>query len=190
MAPTYYVIELTARWLTVLLVALALIMVLAFVFGYGAAWSVLTAGQSGGETPVGEPSHSPTPTPVEMVITAVPEEPPVQEATRVPQTATPEPEPTATPAPKPTERREQGTVDGFLVQVLASSKPATIEAARSQLSKLGFGAENQRVETARVAGGSVLHKLRIGPFPDRESADRVVERMRVSGFPDAWIVAP
>ena len=46
------------------------------------------------------------------------------------------------------------------------------------------------METARVAGGDELHKLRVGPFPDRESADRVAERMRASGFPDAWIVAP
>ena len=190
MAPTYYVIELTARWLTVLLVALALVMVLAFVFGYGAAWSVLTAGQPGGETTVGELSFSPTPTPVEVVITAVPAESTVQEATRVPQTATPEPQPTATPEPRPTSRREQGKVEGFWVQVLASSKPATIEAARGRLSNLGFGADNQRVETSRVAGGNELLKLRVGPFPDRESADRVAERMRDSGFPDAWIVAP
>jgi cell division septation protein DedD len=190
MAPTYYVIELTARWLTVLLVALALVMVLAFVFGYGAAWSVLTAESSGGETVLTAPGHTPTPTPVEVSITAVPEEPVVQEATRVPEAATPAPRPTATPEPRPTVRREAPRADGFWVQVLASSKPTNIEAARARLEKLGFAADNQRVESARVAGGNELHKLRIGPFPDRESADRVAQRMRASGFPDAWIVAP
>ena len=35
MSRSYYVIELSARWLTVLLIALALIMVLAFALGYG-----------------------------------------------------------------------------------------------------------------------------------------------------------
>ena len=82
MAPTYYVIELTARWLTVLLVALALVMVLAFVFGYGAAWSVLSAGPPGTETMVSELGATPTPTLVEVEITEVPEESPRQEATR------------------------------------------------------------------------------------------------------------
>ena len=43
MSRSYYVIELSARWLTVLLVALALVMVLAFALGYGAAWSVLSS---------------------------------------------------------------------------------------------------------------------------------------------------
>ena len=45
MRASYYVIELSKRWLTVLLVALALVMVLAFALGYGAAWSVLSGGQ-------------------------------------------------------------------------------------------------------------------------------------------------
>ena len=49
MSRSYYVIELSARWLTVLLIALALIMGIAFALGYGAAWSVLTAEQTEGE---------------------------------------------------------------------------------------------------------------------------------------------
>ena len=184
MAPTYYVIELTARWLTVLLVALALVMVLAFAFGYGAAWSVLTAGDPDAETAVAEPSSTPTPTPVEVVITAVPDEP-----TRA-ATASPVPQATATPRPRAVVGPEEDQGEEFWVQVFASSKMATIEEARGRLRELGFGADNQRVESTMVAGGRQLHKLRVGPFPDRESADRVARRMRDSGYPDAWIVAP
>jgi cell division septation protein DedD len=188
MAPTYYVIELTARWLTVLLVALALVMVLAFVFGYGAAWSVLSDRPPGAETMVSELGATPTPTLVEVEITAVPEDSTTPEATRV--APTPTRRPPATPKPEPTARRSAERVEGFWVQIFASSRPAAIEKARGQLSDLGFAADHQRVETVQVAGGDELHKLRVGPFPDRESADRVAERMRAAGFPDAWIVAP
>ncbi len=55
MSRSYYVIELTARWLTVLLVGLALLMVVAFGLGYGAALSV----SADGSAPRGE--RSPTP---------------------------------------------------------------------------------------------------------------------------------
>jgi cell division protein FtsN len=74
--------------------------------------------------------------------------------------------------------------------VLASTNPQAIETARAKLVELGFPAENQRVATSQVAGGNALYKVRVGPFPDRDSADRVVYRMRASGFPDAWVVVP
>ena len=56
MSRSYYVIELSARWLTVLLVALAVLMVLAFGLGYGAAWSVLG---DGGDPAQGGPNPTP-----------------------------------------------------------------------------------------------------------------------------------
>ena len=59
MGRSYYVIELSARWLTVLLVALALLMVTAFSLGYGAAWSVK-------KCPVGAGGREASPTPVVM----------------------------------------------------------------------------------------------------------------------------
>ena len=190
MAPTYYVIELSARWLTVLLVALAVVMVLAFAFGYGAAWSVLSSHQASAEPlPVGtpRPSVAPPDAIVEQVIDA---------PTLVPPTRTPAATvvPTSTPLPMPT--RVPPTVaaakpaEGYWVQVLASSTPQAMEQAGRKLDELGFPPDHQQVATTQVAGGSVLYKLRVGPFPDRDSADRIVARMRVSGFPDAWIVAP
>lgn len=191
MAPTYYVIELSARWLTILLVALAVVMVLAFAFGYGAAWSVLSPEHTAERSSSAETALLAAPTPdaiIEQVIeepTMVPPtEPPP--ATAIP-TSTPVPVPTRVP---PTVAPPPSSGDGYFVQVLASSTAEAMEGAEQKLEGLGFSSDYRHVVTTQVAGGSVLYKLRIGPFPDRESADRVMGRMRVSGFPDAWVVAP
>jgi len=213
MPPTYYVIELSARWLTALLVALALALVMAFAFGYGAAWSVLSgapaaagpeqpASPAGSEieeaevrdtkpvvtpslaTPVPQPTDIPTPQ--RVAATATPH--------RVAATATPStspvapPRPTATATPKPREVRAVEQV--FWVQVVAASNQTAMSDAKVKLAELGFPEENQRVVSSPVAGGRTLYKMRIGPFPDRSSADRVVRRMQESGFPDAWVVSP
>jgi len=169
MSRSYYVIELSARWLTVLLIALALVMVIAFALGYGAAWSVLTAEQvvipDLVSTPVAEPTETPPPSP----------------------TATPSPEPTKPPTPQPTPT---AAVREFFVQVLASAQQKSVEAAQTRLEDLGFASDHQHLITVQDAGAGVLFKLRIGPFPDRSSADRVAQRMSSAGFPDAWVVAP
>ncbi len=198
MSRSYYVIELSARWLTVLLVALALLMVFAFSLGYGAARSV---GGDSAEvfvesvpTPLINEEVIPDPTPVQPAQTATG---PVATPTPrpMPPTAAPPTAPPATPTPKnklkPTATpRPAPKADGFYVQLLASSKQASIEEARTRLVGLGFDREHQQVVHSEVAGGNTLHKLRVGPFPERASADRVVQRMRTNGFPDAWVVAP
>jgi cell division septation protein DedD len=100
--------------------------------------------------------------------------------TAVPATATQRPAvPTAAPA-----------ATEFWVQVLASGNRQNIDSARTKLEENGFPRANQNIVQARVAGGNVLYKLRVGPFPDRASADRVMVRMQRSGFPDAWVVSP
>jgi cell division septation protein DedD len=190
MAPTYYVIELSARWLTVLLVALAVIMVLAFAFGYGAAWSVLSAERVTDES---------TPAETQLLAAATPdaiEEQVIDTPTVVPPTKPPvaTPAPTATPVPEPTRMPPTAvpppSTDGYYVQVLASSTAQAMEGAEQKVADLGFSSDHRHITTTQVAGGGVLYKLRVGPFPDRESADRVMGRMRVSGFPDAWVVVP
>jgi len=180
MSRSYYVIELSARWLTVLLVALALVMIIAFALGYGAAWSVLTAEQPAGEMTALQAAATPTEIP-EVVI------PPAIADATAPPAATPRP-----PAPTPTKLPPTATpaTTDFFVQVLASSKSASVESARTKLEGLGFPRENQHLLTVQDAGSPTLYKLRLGPFPDRASADRVAQRMSAAGFPDAWVVAP
>jgi len=184
MSRSYYVIELSARWLTVLLIALALVMVIAFALGYGAAWSVLTAEQSEGEMTALQAAATPTEIPEVVIPTSVP-------TSAAEPTETSTPSPTATPLPEPTPQpTPTAAATEFFVQVLASAQQQSVEAAQTRLEDLGFASDHQHLITVQDAGAGVLFKLRIGPFPDRSSADRVAQRMSSAGFPDAWVVAP
>lgn len=186
MSRSYYVIELSARWLTVLLVALAAVMVVAFALGYGAAWSVLNGERKTGQITALQAAATPTEIPEVVIPTVIAAATVAPAATEVP-TATPRP-PTLTPtSPLPTATPASTE---FFVQVLASSRNESVESARSKLEGLGFSRENQHLITVRDPGSPTLYKLRLGPFPDRSSADRVAQRMSAAGFPDAWVVAP
>jgi cell division septation protein DedD len=168
----------------VLLIALALIMVIAFALGYGAAWSVLTAEQTEGEMTALQAAATPTEIPEVVIPTSVPTSAAKPTETSTPSpTATPPPEPTAMPTPT-------AAATEFFVQVLASAQQQSVEAAQKRLEDLGFASDHQHLITVQNAGAGVLFKLRIGPFPDRNSADRVAQRMSSAGFPDAWVVAP
>lgn len=188
MSRSYYVIELSARWLTILLVALALVMVLAFALGYGAAWSVLSGNPDPAESMT---ALQAAPTETEIPEVVIPTRAPEPEAR---PTSTPEPEPTATNTPEPTSPPTPTPTatparTEFFVQVLASSQSVPIAQARDKLERLGFADDHQHLITVEDRGAT-LYKLRIGPFPDRASADRVAQRMSSSGFPDSWVVAP
>ena len=188
MGRTYYEIEVTARQLTGLLVLLAVLLMVAFVLGYGAAWSVFSARPGPAPAPIAEA----TPTAVAEVVVPTPTEPPRLSAAERPTptaetTAAPEPtraptRPPATPAPPSRE--------GFWVQVLAVRTESAVREARAKLDGLGFPRDHQWVAAAPTAGGDTLYKVRVGPFPDRNSADRVVRRMAAADFPDAWVVTP
>jgi len=208
MSKTYYVIELTPRWLAILLVAMAALMVLAFVGGYGAAWSTLGGPVGTGVMPVatqeGEIAEVKIEKPqgAEIVASVATPDPPKPTVTPIVDMVepTPVPEPTATPQPtaipQPTAvptvaaPKSPPKAAGFQVQVLASSRIQAIEKARRQLVDVGFPNSEHHVVETRVAGGGILLKLRIGPFPDHASAERVMRRMQAGGFPDAWVVKP
>jgi cell division septation protein DedD len=146
----------------------------------------LTAEQTSDEMTALQAAATPTEIP-EVVIPTV-----VAGATDVP---TPTATATATPAPpEPTPTTPPPTatpaVTDFFVQVLASSRNESVEAARTRLEGLGFAREHQHLITVQDPGSPTLYKLRLGPFPDRSSADRVAQRMSAAGFPDAWVVVP
>ena len=186
MSRSYYVIELSARWLTVLLIALALVMIIAFALGYGAAWSVLTGEKTPGEMTALQAAPTPTDIPEMVIPTVIADATSQPTATSTPTATPPPPEPTPTTlAPTATP----ATTD-FFVQVLASSKNDSVEAARTKLEGLGFPRDHQHLITVQDAGSPTLYKIRLGPFPDRSSADRVAQRMSAAGFPDSWVVAP
>lgn len=222
MAGKYYIIELPLKWLILLLLGMALLMVLAFGGGYGAAWSVFRAQGYAPEelvsamempaeeistetqpkvilseaTPiVPQPTVSPgvspaqvgpSPTPVKKAV-AIPEAVPTNVAGRTGQGA---PQPGLTAEKAGVAPRAKPVSPVFLVQVLASGHVAAIEKARKQLVEIGFPNDHHRVVESRLAGGGVLLKLRVGPFPDHVSAQRVKMRLQHKGFPDAWVVVP
>ncbi len=208
MSKTYYVIELTPRWLAILLMALAGLMVLSFVGGYGAAWSTLGGSVGAGSGPVAGAGNEIAEVEVEdprgsevvaSVATPDPQKPTVTPVAEVVE-PTPRPEPTAAPqptdVPQPTAvptapaPRASPKAAVFSVQVLASSRIQAIEKARRNLVDLGFPNSGHEIVETQVAGGGILLKLRIGPFPDHASAERVMRRMQTGGFPDAWVVIP
>ena len=196
MRPVYYQIELTPRQLTILLVAVALLLVVAFGLGYGAAWSVLAhAGPEPGTKNQVASASTPVPIPTSTVVVAA--TPTRARQTRsqstptavVPTPTRPRSTPTEAPPVQPAEVKPP-LEEEFWVQVLASRRHSSIEEARQQLVDLGFPRDHHRVLQSTSAEGVVLYKLRVGPFPDRSSASRVQRRMRGSGFPDAWLVTP
>jgi cell division septation protein DedD len=189
MSRSYYVIELSARWLTVLLVALALVMVLAFALGYGAAWSVLS-GEGSTDEGMAALQAATTSTEIPELVIPTPVERAADELAPTPEpepTATPSPVPTVPPTPRPTAT---AVTTDFFVQVLASSREQTVEEARTRLEALDFPRDHQRVIKVQNPGSATLFKLQVGPFPDRASADRVSQRMSAAGFPNSWVVAP
>jgi cell division septation protein DedD len=192
MSPTYYQIELSARMLTVLLVTLALLLVLAFAFGYGAAWSVLggdrdnQATATNGQVAVQTVAAA---QPTRLVETMVV---PTPRPVRSEPTAT-RPRPTTTPRPLVRPPTAVPMVPGqkyFWVQVLAGRSASAIEKAQATIEQAGYPRSLQRIVRSNVAGGGVLYKLRVGPLPDRAAANRVVEKVRGAGFPDAWVLQP
>jgi len=210
MSPTYYQIDLSGRVLVTLVIVLAGLLVLAFALGYGAAWSTLRPPDAVPTSSAAYTGLIRTPTPTEELVVPPPTLPAMASVATPVATAEVTPVPTApataTPQPpSPIPTRPAATVvptrpavptpaarpaDAFWVQVLASSRRTTAEDAARTLDRLGFGAANRRVVESRVAGGNVLYKVQVGPFPDGVSADRVAVRMRDAGFKDAWVVKP
>jgi cell division protein FtsN len=142
------------------------------------------------------------------VPTAVSERPtPSRPATRAParatRTAAPPP-PSQTPAISPSQVADQvptavsPTGDGApgattptqptgrWVQAALLSRRDSAEGVRTRVVALGFTPE--QVVLMPAEGGK--YRIRVGPFPDGESAGRVAARLRAQGFGGAFVVKP
>ncbi|HUU57462.1 MAG TPA: SPOR domain-containing protein [bacterium] len=75
-----------------------------------------------------------------------------------------------------------GTVDGYRVQVIASSYQDNADNVAGQV-RAAFGGVGVYVE--HVQG---LYKVRVGDYKDRVSAEAMRDRLRNAGYADAWIV--
>jgi cell division protein FtsN len=104
-------------------------------------------------------------------------------------TAVPTPSPTSTPTPTQPPRATPPVLAAApkaahrWVQVAALSSKKQAEGARNRVIALGF---TPRQVVIDPAGGKF--RVRVGPFPDVESAGRVSARLRAEGFRGTYVV--
>ena len=135
-------------------------------------------------TPVLEPYPSPAPA---ATLPPIPfESAPLPTSDAVPATEVPEPpSPTAVP-PTPTVVAPTAAPApaGRWVQVAALSRKDQADGVRTRVIAAGFTAA-QVVVLPASAGN---YRVRLGPFPDEESARRVAARLKAGDFPGAFVV--
>ena len=174
----YFEIIITGRQLAALVAAAALLVAVAFVLGVGVRGLQPQAAPP--VTAAAVPTPFPQPPPAPPPPTAVP-------------TTAPVPRPTATAAPPPTERPKPAAthaaavaapqVAGRWVQVAALGRHDQAEGVRNRVVALGY-TPNQVI----VQPGEGKYRVRVGPFPDVESAGRVAARLRAEGFGGSFVV--
>lgn len=96
--------------------------------------------------------------------------------------ATPAPRSTPTPRPRPAATPRPTVPPQYWIQVGALSQAEQAEGVRQRAIALGFAADQVRV----LPGSGGKYRVRLGPFPDQESAGRVEARLKAQGFPDAY----
>lgn len=102
-------------------------------------------------------------------------EQPVQPAPR------PAPEPARQSVPPPPASATQGP---WTVQVGSFSQPDNAQALQQRLATEGFEAFVSRVAT----DAGTMHRVRVGPVPARDAADRLLQRLRDAGHAGARVV--
>jgi len=121
---------------------------------------------------------------------------PVPPAPAPPSVAAPEPvagppaaatpAPTSPPASPPTQQatpaREPPRLEGFAVQVGAFRDETKLRQAREKLAAAGIAHYTDRQPD--------FTRLRAGPFPTREAADRALAGIRRAGLPGAVVPLP
>lgn len=106
----------------------------------------------------------------------------------IPAPKQPEPakrvEPPAPQAAAPTSRVRPASVDGFAVQVGAFSAQAAANALADSLRANGY-----EVYVSHRDSAVASWKVRVGPMPTREQAERAADRLRRSQKLDTWILS-
>lgn len=134
------------------------------------------------------PAQQPTPTPSPQ--REVRAEQPVQPAPR----PVPSPAPAEQPAPQPAPATRppattatppaQRAPEGWAVQVGSFSQADNAQALQRRLGGEGFDAYVSRVAT----DAGTMHRVRVGPVPERDAADRLLARLRAAGHTGARVV--
>jgi DedD protein len=109
--------------------------------------------------------------PAQDVLQAPQPAPPIERP--IEQPSQPSPRPAPQPAPQPAPARDSA----WTVQVGSFSQADNAEGLRKRLAAEGFDAFVSRVAT----DAGTMHRVRVGPVPDRPSAERLLERLRAAG---------
>lgn len=193
----YYELVLSGRQLALLLAVFTALLLLAF--GLGVAVGLLQPGKqpaavategivsvSEQSAKMGQSQGQPTAAfpPLGVAVEPTPTPPPsLLEEKVMPASPTPEfTAPKATVAPSPPIKPIQKS--GVWVQVAAVREKRDAEGIRQRVIAQGF-LPNQ-VKFFRTSEGK--YRVRVGPFPDKESGSRVTQRLRAAGFPNAFLV--
>jgi DedD protein len=112
---------------------------------------------------------------------APPAQTPVEKASPAPAApAAAAPAPSAPPAPAaaaPAPAKAEGGAAGFSVQLAAFSDDKGANALANRLKKSGYTAYTEPLETSR----GTLWRVRVGPFPSREAAAAVRDKLKAEG---------
>lgn len=176
--PRYFEVIITGRQLAALVVAVALLVAVAFVLGVGVRALQPQAGPP--LTAAAAPMPFPQPTPAPPPPTAVPTALPAPQPTAtIPRPPTERPRPAATPAAVAAAPKAAGR----WVQVAALGRHDQAEGVRNRVVALGYTLKQVIVQPAEGK-----YRVRVGPFPDVESAGRVAARLRAEGFSGSFVV--
>ena len=184
-----------------LLILLAVILLPEMLTGEGGARSVPTETVGGVDQPVQSydfdlseqaevpppaveaPAPTPTPTPPASTpaSTAAPPSP-VAAPTTSPATPPPAaPVVAVKPASKPVAAPETG----YFVQIGVFSNPASANRLATELRKKKFA-----VVVTKIDGAKPLHRVRVGPEPDRKAAEALAKRLVMAGHKGSVVSAP
>jgi len=88
-------------------------------------------------------------------------------------------QPTPPPAPSKTPAPPAGSAERYLLQVASFQGYADADRLKAQLALLGLEASIQTVE---IHGGQTWHRVRVGPYSDREEIASVRQRLKSNGI--------
>jgi cell division protein FtsN len=91
-------------------------------------------------------------------------------------TAKPKPPAAATP---PTPSKPAPSKERYLLQVASFQQHAEADRLKAQLALIGLQATIQTVE---IHGGQTWHRVRVGPFSDRDEIASVRQRLQANGI--------
>ena len=124
----------------------------------------------------------PTPAPVSVAVAKTPQPEPEQTAQNAQPDPEPRPEPEEKPAPsEPAAQQAAVPADSptgmWAVQLGSFTNQQNAERLAADLRKQGFAAFLSQLSTAT----GQLHRVRIGPQKDRESAEAIAEKLAKAG---------